>query len=498
MRTAITFFLFTISVTISSQTTFQKVYGGNAQDDGVDVNPTADGGIMIAGHTRSFGVGSYDFYLIKANSQGDTIWTRTYGRSNDGEWLKDAFQTQDGAYLLCGNAYPEGTGLIKVDQNGNIIWTQSYGFTESSAIQTSDGGYLLCGHNNWTSADSVILIKLNSLGVVSWSKSYFVNGYSASRGIKALEVAGNYLVEAKLYGSDVNLWVFKTNSTGGIIWSKVFAAAESLFIYDFAVAASGEILVAGWMWNTSGNVVVWLVCLASNGTLNWAKEYVEGVSEQKCWAMTTDISGNIYLTGENFLLKLNSAGVPAFSKEYRIDSWFKDISIAADGGILLGGDIEDVHTPSDSSSIFIIKTNNAGSSCSSTALTWTSTSLSLTVTTPTYSIGGFPVSYPYPVLVSSGCIPINDCPVGINENEHYVSASVYPNPFTTSATFTIPAEFADEKNFIYLTDVFGRIVYSANVKGNSFQIDRGELPPGIYIYFIEAGDRVFTGKLLAE
>ncbi len=72
----ITIFLITKSF---AQISFERTYGGVDFDRGKSVQQTTDGGYAIVGITRSFGAGSNDVYLIKTDSIGDTIWTRTYG-----------------------------------------------------------------------------------------------------------------------------------------------------------------------------------------------------------------------------------------------------------------------------------------------------------------------------------------------------------------------------------------------------------------------------------
>ena len=63
----------------------------------------------MAGCTESFGAGERDFYLVKTNSQGDTLWTRTYGGSNE-DYAYSVQQTDDGGYILAGYTESFGAG----------------------------------------------------------------------------------------------------------------------------------------------------------------------------------------------------------------------------------------------------------------------------------------------------------------------------------------------------------------------------------------------------
>jgi hypothetical protein len=48
-----------------------KTIGGIQDDVGYSLQPTADGGYVIAGYTRSYGVGMRDMYLVKTDSLGN-------------------------------------------------------------------------------------------------------------------------------------------------------------------------------------------------------------------------------------------------------------------------------------------------------------------------------------------------------------------------------------------------------------------------------------------
>jgi len=64
---------------------WNRTLGGSRDDWGMSVQETGDGGYIFAGHTRSFGSGGRDFYLVKTDSQGREEWNRTLGGSQD-DW----------------------------------------------------------------------------------------------------------------------------------------------------------------------------------------------------------------------------------------------------------------------------------------------------------------------------------------------------------------------------------------------------------------------------
>jgi hypothetical protein len=108
-------------------TLWTRTFGGADEDVGNSVQQTVDGGYIIAGWTQSFGAGRHAVYLIKTNAYGDTLWTRTYGGTT-GDWGNSVQQTSDGGYVIAGYTYSLGPGtpdydnvyLIKTDSLGNV------------------------------------------------------------------------------------------------------------------------------------------------------------------------------------------------------------------------------------------------------------------------------------------------------------------------------------------------------------------------------------------
>jgi hypothetical protein len=78
-------------------------------DEAYSVQQIADGGYIVAGLTSSSGAGLSDFYLVKTNSYGEPLWTRTYGGSM-GDEAYSVQQTADGGYIVAGYTYSFGAG----------------------------------------------------------------------------------------------------------------------------------------------------------------------------------------------------------------------------------------------------------------------------------------------------------------------------------------------------------------------------------------------------
>jgi hypothetical protein len=138
------------------------------------VQETSDQGFIIAGRT-DLGF-NFEVYLIKTDSLGNALWTRTYGgpRTDIGYSVQ---LTLEGGYVIAGYTVSFGAGggdvyLIKTDSLGDTLFTRTYGCSRADAgysvQETSDGGFIIGGLFNRISFDSsdVYLIKTDVNGLV--------------------------------------------------------------------------------------------------------------------------------------------------------------------------------------------------------------------------------------------------------------------------------------------------------------------------------------------
>jgi uncharacterized delta-60 repeat protein len=103
---------------------WQKTFGGSNYDYSWSVQQTADDGYIIVGYTRSYGAGSDDVYLIKTDPNGNSQWQRTFG-GNDKDIGYFVQQAADGGYIIAGHTKSYGAEdydvyLIKLCPDGTL------------------------------------------------------------------------------------------------------------------------------------------------------------------------------------------------------------------------------------------------------------------------------------------------------------------------------------------------------------------------------------------
>jgi hypothetical protein len=133
---------------------WQRTFGVSHDEIGWSVRQTTDGGYIITARFFSSGPTGLDTWLIKTDSLGLRQWQRTFGGS-EADWGWSVEQTTDGGYIIAGNTSSYGAGgsdvwLIKTDSNGDSLWTRTIGGNMDdvglSIQQTDDGGYIITGY----------------------------------------------------------------------------------------------------------------------------------------------------------------------------------------------------------------------------------------------------------------------------------------------------------------------------------------------------------------
>lgn len=212
---------------------FRKSYGGAGIDIAHDVQPTADGGYIIAGSTTSY-ASSAEAFLLKLDNQGNQMWFHFFGGAG-ADLFKKVIVTSDGGYLAVGQ-------------------TKSYGYTTGA----------------------VMVVKTDATGTEEWHQYYGENSANGEIGNGVTATAGGgYAIAGSQnagIGTTANMLVFKIDATGSLLWSKVFGTATTDHATDI-IEDNGALIVAGY---TAGGTAFQdgvLMKLDANGALQWTKMY---------------------------------------------------------------------------------------------------------------------------------------------------------------------------------------------------------------------------------
>jgi hypothetical protein len=298
--------VYLVSTNASGDTLWTRNYGGMGDDGGCYVQQTSDGGYIIAGHTNSFG-NDMQFYLVKTNASGDTLWTRNYG-GVDFEYARSAQQTSDGGYIVAGYTLSFGNGyqvyLVKTNATGDTLWTRNYGGTDTdrgnSVQQTRDGGYIVAGYTwSFGNYSQVYLVKTNASGDTLWTRNYGgISGNDYGTSVQQTS-DGGYIVAGVTtsYGNDNQVYLVKTNASGDALWSRIYGGMDYDFGNSVQQTSDGGYIVAGWTSSFGNPFQVYLVKTNPFGDTLWTRTYGGALDEYgNTVRQTTD--GGYIIAGE--------------------------------------------------------------------------------------------------------------------------------------------------------------------------------------------------------
>lgn len=150
---------------------WRKYYGGEHNERGLSIRETYDDSYILVG-SKNDDLWVDDLWVLKTNADGDTLWTRTYG-SDSMDIGTSVDLTSDGDYIIAGTTGSFGLGsqdmwLLKLNSSGDTVWTRTYGGYYSdeaySVRAAKDGGFIMCGYTCSSDIGTALFVKTDSLG----------------------------------------------------------------------------------------------------------------------------------------------------------------------------------------------------------------------------------------------------------------------------------------------------------------------------------------------
>jgi hypothetical protein len=483
---------------------WEKSLGGEEFDSAFEVQLTSDGGSVLACTSASTtgdiigNHGGKDCWIVKLTSNGEIEWQNSMGGLADDE-AKSIKQTSDGGFIVAGfsssndgnvsgNHGGSDYWIVKLDTEGSIVWQKSFGGSLNdfgqSIYQNDDGGFVAVGSSTSNDGDvtgnhggaDYWVIQLDADGNLEWQKSmggsgndygtsieqlpeekYIVAGYSDS---PDGDVSGNH--------SSLDFWIAK------LTFECVPPSSNQASIFpngSTTFCAKGSVLL---------NVLV------SGYTYQWFKNG-EAISGATNITYTADQSGTFTC------LSTNLCGSTLSNEIVVTENDKPTVTVSAapcvNGAVLLT----------------CTSTPNVGVSYQ-----WRKGSANiLGATNATYSATSTG-SYKCKVNIdATGCnkttkaISVTiDCKGAIEEENNRVQLDLSPNPFSASSvvSFFVTEE---SRTTIELFDLAGKKIItlldqSLSSGNHEIQLNKNQLPAGIYFLQLKLNDEVIVRKVVME
>ena len=470
----------------SQPITYSKLYNPynkNTNSLGIGIQKKGNGYITVAVGGDTINIYKNNVIFNEIDSIGNLLKTTTFASDIADFWaggIGSLIKTSDGGYFIpCSINYNESNGdhyLVRFNSNMDTLWTKTIDHDSVWEIyyqscETYDKGFAMVGLRVISpSLYDVLLVKTDSLGNKLWEKTISMGNYNGGDQIKETPDKGLLLCGYRSSNVDGSgdPFIIKTDSMGNILWHRILGSpAHKDGGASFAITPQGDYLVAyGYSTYTYPMNEAWLARLnvikySPDGNQIWNKMYdtirvvysinkIQLLSNNDFIIMGAYGKRNIvdnFYHYESFLFKFNSIGDSLWCKAYFYsdklvdENILRDFLINADGGITAIGHVN-FDTMYPRQKIWIVKTDSNG-----------------------YAPG--PQNY-------VGIIDLPYLQIG------YGGMKVYPNPATTQTTISYPST---EKGIILqLYNMLGQLIYEEKLSKGSSQtcIDTRAYKKGLY------------------
>ena len=279
-------------------------FGGVASETPFSLSVDSSGNIYVVGDYYSdsidFGkggldnVGKDDIFLAKFDSDGGTVWSRTFGAEGADRGRAIAVSPTGGFYVSGGFA------STAIDLGGNPLINaggscgQGVCFDIFVAKYDSDGDHVWSRSMGGQGEDEGISVAVDS------SDNVYLGGRFDS---EQLSLNGEELVNA----GKRDLVVLKLDSDGDSLWSRSYGGENDDNLYSLSVDSGGNVYVIGDFMSptldlggaplvNAGDQDIFVVKLDTNGDHVFSRAY-GGTGRDNGYSVAVDISGMTYFTG---------------------------------------------------------------------------------------------------------------------------------------------------------------------------------------------------------
>ncbi len=307
---------------------------------------------------------------IRVSSTGEFLDTTRLVyplRATYAGWANASAPRAEGGSIIGGNTYQaDGTiqaALFLVEPNGALSLLFEYGATGEEWIgrqakQTPDGGYVLCGETSTVGIVDGFLLKTDAIGEVEWVHTYgAVDRYDFFISVDLAPWGGYYVGGTRQIAPDnYDPWILRLDELGNVIGEGDYGTPQNDYqSAQLTTASNGNVLMA-CAWNMGATQNTQQVCLLEmdeNGAVVWQRTYgpfqhcglfvVQEVNDQLDLITAGFTNQNGFYKG--LLLRTSSAGDSLWMREYVYydelvtngKGAFYDVQPTPDGGFIAVG-----------------------------------------------------------------------------------------------------------------------------------------------------------------
>jgi tetratricopeptide (TPR) repeat protein len=373
---------------VAPGTTFQRLYGGKSYDEGRKMLQLNDGSILVAGRVSTTSSNT-DIGLLKLDRDGNKVWLKHFGEEETEE-ANDMILTADGHVLIVGHSdsYSGSPGIkdmwaVKVSAEGDMIWQKNYGTNITidearTVVPAHDGGYLLVGNSFVNGSLNIMAIKIDEQGEKQWEKIY--GGDNSEEGNAVVKTEDGYTIlgntESKGKGR-WDIWLLHIDKQGKEIWDVTFGGGDNETGNALVRTADGGYMIAGSTYSfAEASQDMWLIKTDAQGRKQWANVY-GGLAAEEAFGLVQTRDGNFVAVGfkeiwdernqvvshlghDIYMVKVTAKGEKIWERNHggKDEQRGFDVIELSDQSLMITGMSRDAQT--QGVDIIVMKANSAG------------------------------------------------------------------------------------------------------------------------------------------
>ena len=233
---------------------------------------TDSGAYVLAGSTITEGYEHANFYAVKVDSTGETLWEWTYNRDYKQYCYGIAPAAYD-AFMLIGYSvnidddYNQRCDpfIVKVAQSGRAFF--QYKFPTDSwdlctgIVKSNGGGYTISGFSVADQGSDFFLMSITDDMEVLWRQDYQMDGYEYSQSMIGTLEGGFAVVGNSSSGmNEENGYVLRTDCDGEKLWDLEFGGGSRDEFWDVTLDGEGGYAFTGYTYSFGeGGSDAWLI-----------------------------------------------------------------------------------------------------------------------------------------------------------------------------------------------------------------------------------------------